>query len=343
VAYEQRASIFERVARAVVRLLRPGEVAGISAADRSRSRYRRVGLYALTSAIARVVSLAGGLVTLFVAFKYLGAEQYGLWVTITSTASFLALSDLGVGAGIVNVVAEREANVDRQQIRVIVSSTFFLLLVLSAALAMLFLIVFQFVPWPSVYNVVTSEGVAVAGSATLVFVFVTLIGIPFSLADGVRSGFQEGYANNLSQAAGAVLAVIALLAEVTLHVGLPALVLALAGGATLGSGLNAVALVRRRSWLIPRRSLVDWRAGRAAVRRGLIFLAIGVAWVIAIQSDALVIARILGPTEVSSYAIPLRISAVVVVLCNLFIAPLWPAYKDALSRGDAAWASRTLK
>jgi O-antigen/teichoic acid export membrane protein len=227
--------------------------------------------------------------------------------------------------------------------RVILSSTFYLLLLLSAGLGILFLIAFPFGPWGSLYNAGGSQTAAVAGPATLVFVFVTLVGMPFTLADGVRSGFQEGFANNLWQAAGSVVALVALWIEVGIHVGLPALVLALAGGAALGSSLNAVALVRRRGWLLPRLSLLDWEAGRAAVRRGLMFLAIGVSWVIAIQSDALVIARILGPAAVSSYAIPLRISAVVVVLCNLFIAPLWPAYKDALARGDVGWAIRTLR
>jgi O-antigen/teichoic acid export membrane protein len=55
--------------------------------------------------IARVLSSVVTLISLPLAVRYLGAERFGVWATITSTVVFLNLLDLGVASTLANHIA----------------------------------------------------------------------------------------------------------------------------------------------------------------------------------------------------------------------------------------------
>jgi O-antigen/teichoic acid export membrane protein len=59
-------------------------------------------------------------------------------------------------------------------------------------------------------------------------------------------------------------------------------------------------------------------------------------------SDNLIIAQFLGPEAVTQYAVPYQLFSLVFVISNMFIGPLWPAYAEALTRGDIKWVKKTL-
>jgi hypothetical protein len=62
---------------------------------RSKERYRRVVLTAGSSFINKGVTAVTGLISVPLTVHYLGAERYGLWMTISSTIAFLTFADLG--------------------------------------------------------------------------------------------------------------------------------------------------------------------------------------------------------------------------------------------------------
>jgi O-antigen/teichoic acid export membrane protein len=61
------------------------------------------------------------------------------------------------------------------------------------------------------------------------------------------------------------------------------------------------------------------------------------------SSDNIVIAQILGPDAVAQYSVPARMFNVISMLVSTILSPLWPAYGEALARGDLAWVTKTLK
>jgi len=65
--------------------------------------------------------------------------------------------------------------------------------------------------------------------------------------------------------------------------------------------------------------------------------------VVAFSSDNLILAQLLGGSAVPQYAIAQKVFLMVVVLQSAWLAPLWPAYGEAIHRGDIAWVRRTLK
>src|SRR5437762_4195538 len=92
---------------------------------RSKERYRRVALAAAASLLAKAVHSIVLLVTVPLAVGYLGAERYGMWMTMSAVIAMLAFSDLGMGLGLMNVLSQAHGKNDLTTARQAVSSAFF--------------------------------------------------------------------------------------------------------------------------------------------------------------------------------------------------------------------------
>jgi O-antigen/teichoic acid export membrane protein len=78
-------------------------------------------------------------------------------------------------------------------------------------------------------------------------------------------------------------------------------------------------------------------------RLGLLFLVLQIVVAVAYSSDNLVIAHMLGAEKVAEYFVPAQMFGLVSTVLSMALAPLWPAYGEAIARGDHAWVKRTLK
>ncbi len=90
------------------------------------------------------------------------------------------------------------------------------------------------------------------------------------------------------------------------------------------------------------RDLVDARTLRGLLRSGSQFFALQVAVAFAFQSDAIVITQRLGQAVYGDFAVVQRLFLFVSMLLNSSLLGLWPAFGDAIARGDISWARRVL-
>jgi O-antigen/teichoic acid export membrane protein len=321
--------------------LRPQDLETLAPEARSWERYKRVGLTAAASMGARGVALATTFITVPLTLRYLGAEQYGLWATITSVTALLGFADFGLGNGLVNGVSEALGRDSQEAVRRYVSSVFYMLVLVMTVLGLAFAGIYGVVPWPQLFNVSSAEAASVAGPAMAVFLGITLVGLPLSAVQSVRAGLQEGFMSGVWQGVGSVVSLIALVAAILARARLPWLVLALGGGPIVAALLNGLALIRRRPWLFPHIRLATFPAVRHMMRLGLMFFVLAIAVAVAYQTDNIVIARVLGSAQVTQYAVPMKIFMVPPLIMSFALTPLWPAYGEALARGEITWVRRT--
>jgi O-antigen/teichoic acid export membrane protein len=64
---------------------------------------------------------------------------------------------------------------------------------------------------------------------------------------------------------------------------------------------------------------------------------------VAFSADNFIIARTLGAVNVPEYSIPQRMFALITMMSGMLVAPLWPAYGEAISRGHMEWVRQTLR
>src|SRR5688572_15429592 len=141
------------VARRVADIIRLGPFDTTTDAGRSRERYRRVGLTFLATVAGRGAAAVASLIAVPVMLSYLGAERYGLWAALSSASAALLFADLGIGNGLLSVLAEDEGRDDRQAAQKDVSSAFIALLAVAVILAVVFAVVYPRVDWARLFRV----------------------------------------------------------------------------------------------------------------------------------------------------------------------------------------------
>jgi O-antigen/teichoic acid export membrane protein len=334
--------VFNR-ARALKSLLRMKPFDTSTQEGRSRERYRRAALTTFTSLVARGVSVLTTVITVRLTVHYLGAERYGLWVTVTSVVAFLIFADLGIGSGLLNAISEAHGKDDHGVVHSYVSSAFFVLMGVALTILIAFWATYRFVPWPRVFNVTSDVATREAGPAMAAFVLCFVLNVPLGIVSRVQMGYQEGFAINLWAIGGSFLSLGGILAAIHFQCGLPWFVLAVSGGPVVAAMGNwGYEFGRSRPWAFPTWSGWDPGAARFVLSTGTLFLIIQVATVFSVTIDNWVIAQVLGAEAVTQYAVPMRLFMLVGGISLIFVTPLWPAYGEAMARGDVKWVRSTV-
>lgn len=320
--------------------LRPGEVD--TPEGRSRERYRRVALTGLAASGTRVISLATSLISVPLTLRYLGVERYGMWLAITSVVIMLGSADLGMGNGLINLIADAMGREDREEARRAASSALCMLsgiaflILLSAAIA------YPFVPWGRLFNVHSALAIHEAGPALLVFLACVAINLPLSVISSIQTGLLNGFLNNLWAILGSIFSLAALLLAIHFHAGLAVLLLAFSGAPIVALLLNGAQLfLWEQPGLLPNWRSVSLITARRLLRMGIMFFLLQVSISVAYGSDNIVIARIMGAGAVPAYAVPARLFNIVASLLGMVSGAMWPAYADAKARSDWHWIKRS--
>jgi len=311
--------------------------------ERGVQRHHRAALAGITAAAARIVQVGTSLVTVPLLIRYLGTERFGLWMTISSVLVMAGFADLGLGNGLLNIVAKAQGRDDHEAIRRAVSSGFASLSAISAMLLALFFSIYQFVPWADFFGVTSPRGRVEAGPALCVFTVCFALNLPADVVQKTQMGLQQGFRTSIWDLAGSAMGLVGVVIGVWLHAGLPILICALAGAPLVAVSCNwIVFFFITRSDLRPRWKLVSSKTIKQILSIGILFLALQVVVAVAFSADSLLIARTKGAVNVPEYAIPQRMFSLITIMITMFVTPLWPAYGEAIARRDRTWVKRAV-
>lgn len=311
---------------------------------RARERYRRAGLTALASGAARAISLGTLLITIPIALAYLGPQRYGVVATITALTGMLVFADFGLGNGLMNLVSSALGRDNHEAARRSISSAFFMLSGIGLLLAIPFFLLYRFVPWADFMGVHGAREAQDVLAAVAIFLGSVLLNLPLGIVHRVQLAFQEGFVNNVWSAVGSVAALVGVFLAVQLDAGLPWIVAALVGAPVLSNALNWISLfVVRSPSLRPRLAKASLGEGRQLARIGSLFFVLQLAVAFAYQSDVVVATWVIGPEGATDYSVPFRLFMIAPTIVSMVLLPLWPAYSEAIARGDTSWVRRTLR
>jgi O-antigen/teichoic acid export membrane protein len=311
---------------------------------KSGERTRRLAAAVFSGAGVRIISSLVTLFSLPLAVRYLGAERYGIWVTIGSSAVLLNLLDLGIAGALTNQIAYACAEGSRVRAARATTNALALTSALALFAALTLIAVWPWLDWmalfrisPAVYSLEVSRTIAAAAA-------LILLGLPASLTGRILAGYQELHRSNLLVAAGTVLNLAGLLVGIRLSFSMPLLFLLAMGWITLCNlaGL-ACLLFWRKSWLRPRLSYLSWRSALSLLGSGAGFWLVQISAAVVFSSDNLVVSHYLGPAQVTAYSVTWRLMGVAAILQGLLFPALWPAYAEAYARNDHAWLLRTFR
>ncbi len=310
---------------------------------RSKERLRRAALTTLSSGAAKAIALLTSLVSVPLTYRYLGPERYGIWMVLISIIGAMSFADLGIGNGLMNAISEAYGKDDRDLARQHVSSALALMSAIAVVLTLIGAVAFPFLPWLRLFNV-KSQVVASEGSIAFLVLYASfVINIPLGVITRAQLGIQKAYVAQTINALGNIASLALILLVIYLHGNLAWLVFATVGTGVIATLLNGWILFREYPWLIPAIHAVRSDSAKKIFKLGILFFVLQCSFTLAYTSDNIVIAQILGAAAVAIYSVPQKLFSLVTVTVSIAAAPFWPAYAEAIARGDVSWVRRVFK
>jgi O-antigen/teichoic acid export membrane protein len=307
----------------------------------SNSRSARILKAVFSAGAARLLTSGVSLLTLPLAVPYLGAERFGVWATITTTAVWINLLDLGVAGTLTNHISRAYALDDRQAARRYFTNALLLTAFVSGVAALAFLGLLRWVNWASLFHVSSRISPVEIRHTVGVAGMLMLLGLPCNLGIKLLAGYQELPRANYAAMAGAAASLAGLALGVAAHASMPVLYLMSLGCLTLTNLVLLLGVLGQKPWLLPRLSAFDLRCVRQLLDSGSSFFLIQVAAVVVFSSDNLIVSHYLGAAEVTPYSVTWRFAGCAALLQSLLFPVLWPAYAEAYARHDHRWIRRT--
>ncbi len=303
--------------------------------------------YILKGIFTAVTGRGIGIVTSFIAVpltvRYLGADRYGVWITLTSVLSWLTVFDFGIGSTAINKVADALAHKDFAAAKFRVNTAYIVLTAIALVLGLGVVIAWPFISWPAVLGAKTFSNRAEINLAAACAFIVFLASFPFTVTPRIMGACQKVTLANYWSSAGSLLSLLLLVVATQLHMGLPGLVLAFSGSLLLVGTMSTVWLYRHFEWLVPALRSIPRDNVSELLSTGLPFFAVQISGILLFQTDNLIIAQILGSGEVTPYSVTWRLFSYSTLLQVVAIPTLWPAYADAFARGNFSWIRKTYR
>lgn len=316
-----------------MRLLQDGSAESIS------QRGRRARLTAVTNVLFQGSVLAIGLISVPLSLAYLGAERYGIWLTLNSLLTWLALSDMGWGGNaLINALACAHGSDDLAKARELVSTAFCGLCAIVLVLTLAFFGIVDHVPIAALFNAPPSVPDAELRRAVTMAFMAFAASFPAGVVQAVLHGYQRGYWANAWNTLASLLGLVALVTVTRVGGDLSRFVLALWGVRAAMALLATVLLfVWIAPWLAPNPKFVSRVALSRLGALGVRYFVAQLAGLGMFHSQPLIIAHQLGPSQVGIFNVAQRILTLPWNLAQMIVSPLLPAYGEARARRDWAW------
>jgi O-antigen/teichoic acid export membrane protein len=278
------------------------------------------------------------LISIPITVRYLGAELYGIWITISTTIAMLVYLDVGIATTLTNLISESFAQDDPESAGHYFSTAFWMSVSLSIGFATAGWLLWPHIDFGYLLGIRDPALIPSVSRAVMVAAFLFLLGLPAGLATRALAGYQELHVANLFSAGGNILALFSIVLVVALRGSLVMLVAAYAGAIVLGSAVCLLwVCFIHKPWLRPSPEKVRLHLLRNVLSTGGQFFLIQIAGLVVFNSDNLVISHFLSPSEVTPYSVTWRLVTYANAIQILSNQALWPAYAEAWARGDIAW------
>ena len=119
----------------------------------SRRRYRSILMAVFSALFGKGTSLLVNAITIPLTVRYLGNENYGLWVTISSAVTMYFVLDIGIANTLTNLISEAFTRDDRDFAASYATTAFWLISGIAALLGAATWLVWPWIHWGSLFHV----------------------------------------------------------------------------------------------------------------------------------------------------------------------------------------------
>lgn len=273
---------------------------------------------------------------------HLGTEKYGILVVILSLSALLQLADLGIGNALIRISARNAADNEGTVTPELIFNSYLIVGGLSLLLWLLSVVTVFHANLQALFNYTDVVPTQLVQDALIAFLTVYAINLPLSLTQQIRLGTQEGYKNGWYISLGQIANVVLIMSAIHLGGDLAMITTASLAGSLFFNLANTISLLSKTG--VPQPFPENFsQSAKKLLNASSGFLALQLIGLLSYNIDSLIIAYFLGPPDVSTYSIALKIYSIPGIVAGFFYSGLWAAYADAERRSDFEWIIRTFK
>lgn len=269
---------------------------------------------------------------------YVSSELYGIWLTLSSIMMWLNFFDIGFTLGLKNKLAEAIAVNDWERGRVLVSTTYFMMIIIFIPLCVLLEFLVPNINWAEFLNVNQSYNSEIV-RAVYILVGCFCLQMIVNVITSVISAFQRVALSSLFPVIGNLLSLLAIflltkfcppsLELLAYAISVMPLIVVFIASFVLYTG--------KFKCVSPDVLFIDTHYVKDLFSLGFKFFIIQLQVVILYQSTNILISNVSGPEEVTSYNIAYKYLSVAMMVYSIILSPLWPAFTDAYVKKDYQW------
>ena len=289
------------------------------------------------------ISLLSNFLLVPLTIDYLNPTRYGIWLTISSIVGWMYLFDIGIGNGLRNKLAESLATGDIETSRKYVSTSYFIIAIVSIGLMIISAILIPLFNWSRILNSPETYARELMVLTLLVFVFFwmqfTLRLVSMILIADLRTAQNDliGVVSSLSSLILVYLATFysegSLILLGIILSSIPVCVLLIA---------SFFLFKKRYRGIRPTYYAVDWHSSKDILGLGVKFFILQISATIVYQSANIILIQLFGPNSVTEFNIAYKYFSIPLMLYIILIMPLWSAFTDAYAKNDMVWMRTTI-
>lgn len=304
-------------------------------------RTANIKINVLKSFIYKGLSIILSLLIVPLTIGFVNAEQYGIWLTISSIVGWVGYFDLGLGHGLRNKYAEAKAKGNTKIMSELISTTYALIAIIFLVVFILFFVVNSFIDWNAFLGVCQIDNRSLQKMMLILLGFFCLnmiLGVLKSLLLGDQRTSMTSLISVIDQFCS--LLIIFVLTK-TVKPDLFYLIFVYSGAPCLVSLLFSIFLY------VPRKSIFhDFRPSFKNIKLSLFksllslgskFFIIQLSLLLIFQCVNIIISRNCGQLAVTQYNLSYKYFQILYMTSVIVLTPYWSAFSDAYAKNDYKW------
>lgn len=286
---------------------------------------------------AKIVNMAISLLMVRLTINYLGDYKYGMWATILSVITIIAVGDLGIGNGLKNKATEALALDDRHALKEYISTAYMCISVISASI----FIIASFILFLYRDSLFNGEGL---GPTIFIMLISICINFVLSLVNSLLLAHQKSGIVSMGYLLNSFFLLIGVFIIRYLtpsSIVLLGLVYNLA--MILSIFIINVVFFRQNKALIPRLKYFRRDKIRDTMGLSLKFFILQCTFIILSSSDNIIINRYISVESVTTYSVINKVYENINTLYSTLLFPVWAAVTFAYTKRDTKWMKQLVR
>jgi len=296
------------------------------------------------SFILKGVSVICMLLLVPLTINYVNPIQYGIWLTLSSIMVWFSFFDIGFGQGLRNKLTEAITLGNIALAKTYVSTTYFIIAIISAFILLLFFLINPYLNWSKVLNAPNSNPDELSLVATVIFCVFSLQFV-LQLINTVATAHQNVVVSSLTNSLGNLISLILVfICTKTVHGSL--LILCISIGISPIIVLiicNLILFNGKYKAYSPSYKFLKFEYAKDLLFIGIKFFIIQLGLLFFYNVDNILISNLIGPGAVTSYNIAYKYFGVITMISGIIMTPFWSAFAEAHHKGDYEWVKKTVR